>query len=129
MAGSLAAHYLRFVSPEPFGFIQSMKVMTMIILGGLGSLPGSILGAIFFVVMPEIFRPFAIYEVGIGGLIMMSLMLFRPQGILGSAAYAGEGGLQGILRRWWQRITQQRRQRLQREQRPEPDRRNGEGDQ
>jgi len=110
LAGSLAAHYLRFVSPEPFRFVQSTKVMTMIILGGLGSLPGSILGAIFFVVLPEIFRPLAVYEVGIGGLITLALMLFRPQGILGSVAYAGGGGLQGALYRWRQRIQQERRQ-------------------
>lgn len=110
MAGSLAAHYLRYVSPTPFAFSQSLKIMNMVILGGLGSLPGSILGAIFLVVVPEIFRPLAVYEVGIGGAIMILLMFFRPQGILGSAAYAGEGGLQGMLARWRQRRAETRRQ-------------------
>ncbi len=51
-------------------------------------------------VLPEVFRPFAIYEVGISGLIMILLMFFRPQGILGSAAFAGEGGLMGSIYRW-----------------------------
>jgi len=115
LAGSLAAHYLRFVSPEPFRFVQSTKVLSMIILGGLGSLPGSILGAIFFVILPEIFRPLAVYEVGIGGAITLALMLFRPQGMLGSVAYAGAGGLQGALYRWRQRVQQERRQRLERD--------------
>ena len=97
IAGSLAAHYLRFISPEPFRFVMSTKIMGMIILGGLGSLPGSIVGTAFLVILPEIFRPLAVYEVGISGLIMLFLMLFRPQGILGSAAFSGEGGIQGAL--------------------------------
>jgi branched-chain amino acid transport system permease protein len=110
VAGSLAAHYLRFISPEPFRFIQSTKIMAMIILGGLGSLPGSIVGTVFLVILPEIFRPLAVYEVGISGLIMLLLMLFRPQGILGSIAFAGEGGLQGVLFRRRLRTKQTRRQ-------------------
>jgi len=109
IAGCLAAGYLRYVSPIPFSFNQSLKIMNMVILGGLGSLPGSVLGAIFFVAVPEIFRPLAVYEVGIGGLIMILLMFFRPQGIMGSAAYAGEGGLQGIIARWRQRVLQRRK--------------------
>jgi branched-chain amino acid transport system permease protein len=109
IAGCLSAGYLRYVSPIPFSFNQSLKIMNMVILGGLGSLPGSVLGAIFFVAVPEIFRPLAVYEVGIGGIIMILLMFFRPQGILGSAAYAGEGGLQGIIGRWRQRALERRK--------------------
>jgi hypothetical protein len=63
--------------------------------------------------MPEVFRPFAVYEVGISGLIMILLMFFRPQGLLGSAAFAGEGGLMGTLYRWRLRMAEARRRSVQ----------------
>ena len=84
------------------------------ILGIFQLFLGSV-GAISLVVLPEVFRPLAVYEVGISGLIMVGLMLFRPQGILGSVAYAGTGGLQGMLYRWRQRMAQERRQRMERD--------------
>jgi len=92
-AGSMMAHYLRFIGPTAFTVDASLLIMQMCILGGLGSLPGAILGAAFFIIMPEIIRPLAIYRVGLGGVIMLLVMLVRPQGILGSRAFAGKGGI------------------------------------
>lgn len=92
-AGSMMAHYIRFVGPSAFGVDTSLLIMQMCILGGLGSLPGAILGAAFFIIMPEIIRPLAIYRLGLGGVIMLLVMLIRPQGILGSQAFAGKGGI------------------------------------
>lgn len=58
--------------------------------GGLGSLKGAIFGAAFFTIMPEIIRPLAEYRVGVGGVIMLLVILIRPQGVLGSRLSPGK---------------------------------------
>ncbi len=93
VAGSLMAHYLRYIGPTSFTLDLSLTFMQMIILGGLGSLEGAIVGSFFFTIMPEIFRPLAVYRMGIGGLVMLIVILIRPQGLLGSKAFAGKGGI------------------------------------
>ena len=100
-AGALYASYIGYISPNNFVYDQSLTIMQMCIIGGLGSMPGAIIGAIFFVVMPEIIRPLAVYRVGVGGIIMIAFMLFRPQGILGSRAFACDSGLQERIRQKW----------------------------
>ena len=87
------AHYLRYIGPTSFTLDLSLTFMQMIILGGLGSLEGAIVGSFFFTIMPEIFRPLAVYRMGIGGLVMLIVILIRPQGLLGSKAFAGKGGI------------------------------------
>lgn len=93
IGGSLIAHYLRYIGPTSFTLDLSLLFMQMIILGGLGSLEGAVVGAFFFTIMPEIFRPLAVFRMGIGGLIMLLVILVRPQGLLGSKAFAGKGGV------------------------------------
>lgn len=51
------------------------------------------IGAAFFTMVPELYRDLALYRIGIGGLIMVLCMLFRPQGLLGSRAFAGDKGI------------------------------------
>jgi len=97
LAGSLMAHYIGFVGPTNFTFDVSLLILQMCIIGGLGSMPGAIVGAAFFIIMPEVIRPLAVYRVGVGGVIMVLFMLFRPQGLLGSKAYAGKGGFEAQL--------------------------------
>ena len=80
------AHYINFVGPTNFTFDVSLLILQMCIIGGLGSMPGAIVGAAFFTIMPELIRPLAVYRVGVGGIIMILFMLFRPQGLLGSKA-------------------------------------------
>lgn len=103
LAGSLMAHFIGFVGPTNFTFDESLLVLQMCIIGGLGSMPGAIIGAAFFVIMPELIRPLAVYRVGVGGVIMILCMLFRPQGIMGSRAYAGKGGFQEKIRSFLRR--------------------------
>ena len=110
IAGSLIGGYIEFVGHAMFKFEASLLLMNMVILGGLGSLSGAVVGAAIFLGLTEIIRPLAVYRVGVGGAIMIFLMLFRPQGIMGSAAYAGMGGLQGTILRWRQRYLGKLRQ-------------------
>jgi branched-chain amino acid transport system permease protein len=108
MAGAMIAFFVQFVGATTFNFETSLIIMNMVILGGLGSLPGAIIGAAFFVGFTEFIRPLAVYRVGVGGLIMILLMLFRPQGLLGTKAFAGIGGFENTLIRWRQEIQSQK---------------------
>lgn len=113
LAGALYAAYIGYIGPNTFTFDTSTTIFQMCILGGLGSIPGAIVGTVFFVVMPEVIRTLAVYRVGVGGIIMLLLMLFRPQGIMGSRAFATKDGLQERLKNWLiaRRVTKETAQR------------------
>jgi branched-chain amino acid transport system permease protein len=81
-AGALLASWQRSVFPENFLFTESINVLAMVIVGGTGSLLGVILGALVIVALPEVFRDFAAYRLLVFGLMLMVLMVFRPQGLL-----------------------------------------------
>jgi branched-chain amino acid transport system permease protein len=80
--GALLASWQRSVFPDNFLFTESVNILAMVILGGVGSLPGVILGAALIVALPEIFRDFALYRLLAFGLALMVLMNFRPGGLL-----------------------------------------------
>jgi branched-chain amino acid transport system permease protein len=89
LAGSLYAHFLRLVSPDMFNLEESLLMMQMAILGGLASVPGSALGALLMVMIPEALRssePWLItLRPGLAGGILVALMIWRPNGLLGAA--------------------------------------------
>ncbi|HJU93258.1 MAG TPA: branched-chain amino acid ABC transporter permease [Pyrinomonadaceae bacterium] len=84
--GVLLAHFDGYLNPKSFEFIKSFEILIMIILGGLGSIIGSVLGAIVLTVLPEGLRGFAEYRMVIYSLLLIILMITRPQGLLGSTA-------------------------------------------
>jgi len=84
--GVLLAHFDGYLNPKSFEFIKSFEILIMIILGGLGSIVGSILGAIVLTILPESLRGFAEYRMVIYSLLLIILMITRPQGLLGSTA-------------------------------------------
>jgi branched-chain amino acid transport system permease protein len=81
MTGMLYAAKMTIISPESFGFWESVVVFLIVILGGSGSIPGVILGAALVVGLPEIFRGFANARMLVFGAVMMVMMVFRPQGL------------------------------------------------
>jgi branched-chain amino acid transport system permease protein len=81
LAGAFFAARMRFVSPESFTFIESAMVLSMVVLGGMGSIPGVILGALALVALPEVFRQFELYRMLAFGGAMVIMMLFRPKGL------------------------------------------------
>jgi len=81
IAGNIYASKQMSVSPQSFTFIESSLLFCIVLLGGLGSIPGTILGACVVVVFPEIFRQFASYRLLFFGLALMLMMIFRPGGI------------------------------------------------
>ncbi|MES9956899.1 MAG: branched-chain amino acid ABC transporter permease [Sedimenticola sp.] len=80
-AGSLFAHQQAFISPDSFSFFFSIELVTMVVLGGMASTYGAILGAIILTFLPELLVVFEDYEVMIFGAILMLTMIFLPQGI------------------------------------------------
>ena len=82
IGGAFLASWQRSVFPDNFLFTESVNILAMVILGGVGSIPGVILGAALIVALPEIFRDFALYRLLAFGLLLMVLMIFRPEGLL-----------------------------------------------
>lgn len=82
-AGAFYAHYLSFISPDSFTPVISISFLAMVVLGGLGSVPGAIFGGAVLAALPEVLRFAAEYRLAIYGLIMVLVVLFRPQGLLG----------------------------------------------
>lgn len=82
LAGAFFCARMRFVSPESFTFLESAMVLSMVVLGGMGSIPGIILGAAALIVLPEVFREFETYRMLVFGAAMIIMMLFRPAGLI-----------------------------------------------
>jgi branched-chain amino acid transport system permease protein len=83
VAGAFFAHYATFVSPGSFTLVESILVLSLLVFGGMGSVEGSIAGAVILTVAPEVFRFLAEYRMVIYGTVLLGLILFRPQGLLG----------------------------------------------
>jgi len=91
LAGGLYAHYLTFINPSPFGFAYSVELVVMVVLGGVASLWGAVLGAAVVVVLVEALRALlplltashgaAEYEIVVFGLILIAFMVFLPGGL------------------------------------------------
>jgi branched-chain amino acid transport system permease protein len=84
VAGVFFASKMTFVSPESFTFFESVIILCMVVLGGMGSVPGVILGAALLVILPEVMRQFAMYRMLIFGGAMVLMMVVRPQGLVAS---------------------------------------------
>lgn len=97
IAGVLFAHYNKFLHTNDFQFIRSFEIIIMIVIGGMGSMTGAILGAIIVTLLPEVLRQLPDIQLGattfkfgdlrlvIFALILILTMIIRPQGILGTA--------------------------------------------
>jgi branched-chain amino acid transport system permease protein len=94
IGGALYAHQLRFLSPEQFNIIQSIDLLLMVVIGGLGSVHGAFLGAIFLIAMPQAIASFKdLLPAAIGqapglqaviyGLVLITFVLFEPLGLYG----------------------------------------------
>lgn len=90
IAGNIYASKQMSVSPESFTFMESSLLFCIVLLGGLGSIPGTMLGALAITVFPEIFRPFAKYRLMFFGLALLLMMIFRPAGFLPRLRESGE---------------------------------------
>jgi branched-chain amino acid transport system permease protein len=83
IAGGLFGHYLMYLHTNSFTFMKSIEVVIMVVLGGMGSITGSILAAIILTILPEFLRIVKEYRMVIYSFTLIVLMLTRPQGIFG----------------------------------------------
>jgi branched-chain amino acid transport system permease protein len=94
-AGALEAHLNFFIDPTEYGVTRSLQVLVFAVVGGFGNVVGPIVGAVFLTALPEIARQARDYRDIISGVILVLVIIFRPQGIV------GRGGLALVRPRWW----------------------------
>jgi branched-chain amino acid transport system permease protein len=82
IAGYLYAHMVQFISPSSFDFMTSVRMVTMVVIGGMASIWGSLLGASVITLLPQWLHVFMDYEMLVYGLILMVIMIFLPQGLV-----------------------------------------------
>jgi len=83
LGGALYAHYITFISPETFGFMYSIKLVVMIVLGGMHSIWGAFLGGSFLSLLPEVLHKLEDYEVMVNGMVLLIVLIFFPNGLVG----------------------------------------------
>jgi len=93
LAGALNAHLTFFIGPNEYGFDRGVEILTMTILGGIGSLAGPGAGAVILTLLPEMLRAFNDFRLVINGVILVLIVLFLPKGIWDPA----------LLRSWFRR--------------------------
>jgi branched-chain amino acid transport system permease protein len=86
VAGSYLALFNAYITPDAAGFLRSIELVAMVVLGGMGSIFGSLVGAAVLVVLPQVLTVFHEYEQALLGLIVMVFMIFLRQGIIPSIA-------------------------------------------
>jgi len=86
IAGALTAHYSGFITPSKATFFHSIELVTMVVLGGMASTFGAVLGAVVLTTLPQLLTAFKEYEMVALGAIMMGTMIFMPKGLVPSLA-------------------------------------------
>ena len=99
VAGGLYAHYLSVLDPTNFDFNYSIEILVMVVLGGMGSLTGSVIAAIVLTILPEALRDFASARMLIYSVLLIIMMIFRPSGLMGTREFSLWGLITQIKRR------------------------------
>jgi branched-chain amino acid transport system permease protein len=87
LAGVLYAHFMRFITPNDFTFPVSITIVAMMVVGGIGTIRGPILGALLMASLPELLRPLANYRLLFYGGLIVFMTRFQPQGLVGENAF------------------------------------------
>ncbi|MBI9010884.1 MAG: branched-chain amino acid ABC transporter permease [Clostridiales bacterium] len=88
VGGGLYANYLAFLDPNTFNFMRSVEILVIVVLGGMGSLTGTIIAAIVLTIMPEALRSFAEYRLLLYSFLLVVMMIFRPEGLFGRREFS-----------------------------------------
>lgn len=97
IAGGLYAGNVGILNPSAFGFMKSIEILVMVVLGGMGSMLGSVLSATILTALPELLRPFAAYRMVAYSLVLVLVMIFKPSGLLGTYDFSLTGLLDKFL--------------------------------
>lgn len=86
LAGAIYAHMTQLIVPDAFNFIQSITILAMVVIGGIGSTLGVVAGAVLLTLMPELFRFINDYKLLVYGVLLLGVMRFSPDGLAGLVA-------------------------------------------
>jgi branched-chain amino acid transport system permease protein len=89
LAGGLYAHFIQFVEYRDFGFPASVAILSMVAVGGMGTLRGAVAGAILLTILPEVFRVVSNYRMFLYGATLVLVMRYQPWGLLGAGSWLG----------------------------------------
>ncbi|MBQ7507853.1 MAG: branched-chain amino acid ABC transporter permease [Spirochaetales bacterium] len=84
IAGCLYAGYIGSLYPSNFKFMKSIEILVMVVLGGMGSMLGSVISAVVLTILPEMLRSFSDYRMVVYSLALVLMMIFRPKGLMGT---------------------------------------------
>lgn len=87
-AGGIYAHYLTVLNASGYGFMKSTEYVVMVVLGGMGSLTGSIVASIILTILPEALRAFSEYRMLLYSIVLIIVMIFKPSGLLGTHEFS-----------------------------------------
>lgn len=99
MAGGLYAGCIGVLQPAYFGFMKSIEILVMVVLGGMGSMLGSALSATVLTILPEALRAFSEYRMIAYAIVLILVMIFRPQGLLGSYDFSLSRIIERVMNR------------------------------
>lgn len=95
LAGGLYTNFVRFIAPDTFSFGVSVLALCMVVVGGIGSTPGAVCGAILLTIFPEVFRFTGNYRLLVYGVLLIVVMMFGPAGLAGFAKSLRSTGSRG----------------------------------
>lgn len=93
IVGGIFASFIHYVNPDNFVYAESVVMLTMVVLGGVGSVPGIVVGATILAILPEALRGISTYRYAIYGILLVMMMIVRPQGIISLASLKKGGAL------------------------------------
>ena len=99
VAGALYGGYIGILTPGSFGFMKSIEILVMVVLGGMGSMIGSIVSAITLTALPELLRAFSDYRMIIYSLLLIVVMIFKPSGLMGRYDFSLGNALEKLFGR------------------------------
>ena len=99
IAGGLYAGCIGVMAPAKFGFMKSVEILVMVVLGGMGSMFGSVVSATVLTVLPEALRAFADYRMVVYAIVLILVMIFRPEGLFGSYDFSLSRIIERIMNR------------------------------
>lgn len=97
VGGSLFAHYMGTITPDTFGIFASIDFVIMVVVGGLGSLWGSLAGAAFVTILPHLLGPLEEYKDILHGLVVVGVLLLTPRGLLAGLGRLASAGLGAVM--------------------------------
>ena len=111
VAGCLYAGYLGSLTPGTFKFMKSIEILVMVVLGGMGSMLGSILSATVLTILPEALRSLDSYRMVFYSLALVIMMIFRPKGLMGNYDFSMSRVLENVLNRIFRPGTVQKKKK------------------